>query len=287
MSDKLSQIHRVQIADYHDYQTSSVIFSPSHLTHTVLLHWHDHYEIEYVLSGTGTHILNGVTYPICPGTFHLLTLTDFHELRSDDPLHDPIRIVKASFLESDLPSQLFQSLASLPPNFVLHFDGEEQALFDNFFSLAKKLAERFSGTQENAIISKDLLECILLNIIDHCRKHDLLHTATYADTTDMNRILTYIHRNFRKNLTLKTLAEYSRFSPNYLSRLFHQTMGVTFKEYVTSLRMAFAAKLLVNTQSSITEICFESGFGSLSNFIREFKKIYHVSPSEYRFHQTK
>ncbi len=48
-------------------------------------HWHNYFEIEIVTEGTGTHILNGTTYPICKGDIYLLTPVDFHEIRSSTP----------------------------------------------------------------------------------------------------------------------------------------------------------------------------------------------------------
>jgi len=88
--------------------------------------------------------------------------------------------------------------------------------------------------------------------------------------------------NFRRPVTLAETADYVHFSPSYLSRRFRETVGVNFKEYLTSLRMKFAVKLLCASDIPITEICFESGFGSLSNFICAFKAEYGVSPAEYR-----
>ena len=57
---------------------------------------------------------------------------------------------------------------------------------------------------------------------------------------------------------------------------------MTFVQYVKHLRIEMAAKLLANTDSDITAICYEIGYSSPASFSNEFKKAYKVSPTEYR-----
>jgi len=63
-------------------------------------------------------------------------------------------------------------------------------------------------------------------------------------------------------------------------------MNTTFKEYLTSLRLDYAAKLLIISDFSSTEICYTSGFNDFSSFSRAFKKKFFISPSEYRSKNT-
>jgi AraC-like DNA-binding protein len=55
-----------------------------------------------------------------------------------------------------------------------------------------------------------------------------------------------------------------------------------FSRFVNEMRVGHASKLLVETDNSISEICFQSGFRNLSNFNRQFKEINSLSPQEYR-----
>ena len=71
-------------------------------------------------------------------------------------------------------------------------------------------------------------------------------------------------------------------SASHLSRLFHQTTGLTFQEYVRRFRLEHAAGLLKETDLTVTEIAFESGFQSISQFHRSFKAVYGKKPLEYR-----
>ena len=78
------------------------------------------------------------------------------------------------------------------------------------------------------------------------------------------------------------MAKEAGLSAGYLSKVFHDTTGKTFKEYVNALRMQYAVKLLRHSDRSISEICYSSGFQSLPNFLRQFKDRYHTSPGKYK-----
>lgn len=71
-------------------------------------------------------------------------------------------------------------------------------------------------------------------------------------------------------------------SPSHLSRLFHRSTGMTYQEYVTRYRLERACHLLGTTDRSVTDIAFESGFQSISQFHRSFKAIYGEKPLEFR-----
>ena len=71
-------------------------------------------------------------------------------------------------------------------------------------------------------------------------------------------------------------------NPFYLSHLFRQEMGVSFSEYLTSVRLSIAKKLLEQTSLSIIQICLEAGYQDPSHFAKIFKKKEGARPAEYR-----
>lgn len=75
---------------------------------------------------------------------------------------------------------------------------------------------------------------------------------------------------------LSELANTVYLSPSHLGRKFHRNVGMSIGDYVKRLRMDMVARLLISTNCSITEICYELGFVSLSTFSLEFKRIYGV-----------
>jgi AraC-like DNA-binding protein len=71
-------------------------------------------------------------------------------------------------------------------------------------------------------------------------------------------------------------------SANYFSTLFKQATGLNFADYVARVRVEKAKNLLQNPNLRISEIAFDVGFQSLSQFNRSFRRIAGVSPKEYR-----
>ncbi len=84
------------------------------------------------------------------------------------------------------------------------------------------------------------------------------------------------------DISLGEVARHCSVSEGHLSRMFHHSTGLTFREYLTQVRVERAKSLLTHSARSITEIAFESGFQSLSQFHRAFRKAYGVSPGEMR-----
>ncbi len=89
-------------------------------------------------------------------------------------------------------------------------------------------------------------------------------------------------RALADELSLAVVARHCAVSEGHLSRIFHRSTGLTFREYLTQVRVDHAKALLMTTGKSVAEIAFESGFQSLSQFHRAFLKAYGQSPGRLR-----
>lgn len=83
-------------------------------------------------------------------------------------------------------------------------------------------------------------------------------------------------------ITLPILANHFHISRSHLSRTFKKVTGLTIVEYLNSVRISQAQKLLRNTKKSISQISSDTGFNNISHFDRTFKKITGYSPSDFR-----
>ena len=92
----------------------------------------------------------------------------------------------------------------------------------------------------------------------------------------------FIKDHFREEITRNQIADHIDLSPNYFSHLFVKAMGETFSSYLNRMRVDYAKKLLQKTEQPITQVAFESGFGSLCHFNQVFKKCEQCSPRMYR-----
>jgi two-component system response regulator YesN len=114
-----------------------------------------------------------------------------------------------------------------------------------------------------------LFECIYQN-------RNIRHTGVFAKAKE------FIWGNYNQEISLKKIAEAVKISPFYLSHLFRKEMGISFSEYLTSVRISIAKKLLKQTELSIIEICLEVGYQDPSHFAKIFRKKEGVRPTEYR-----
>ncbi len=103
----------------------------------------------------------------------------------------------------------------------------------------------------------------------------------------IQKVTTYINANIHMRLTLTDLAELVGLSPNYLHRVFTETMGATPNEYIISQKMSKAKELLIRSNHTITEIALLCGFDNIPYFSTVFKKYNHKSPNDYRRAHTR
>lgn len=98
----------------------------------------------------------------------------------------------------------------------------------------------------------------------------------------------HVHRHFSDpDFSLSALSEQFNLSHSHLSRVFKETVGVNFIDYITDLRIREARKLLESTDLLIQDIALQVGYNQVITFIKVFKKLTGVTPGAYRKTLTK
>ena len=242
------------------------------LNYSFETHTHDFFELELIHSGSGEHILNGSTYSLRRGSMYLVTPTDVHRLQ----VAQPLQYSKIMFTEDFLAGpQLFELVNRCKGNQVqLSSTGLERMipLFEQFSD------ESDHPDSDSMLYAQNMLTCILIAM----RRQ--LSAKPEPDRTDseIQSTLLYIQRHFREHISLDSAAAYAGLSSSYFCKRFTECVGMHFGEYCSTLRVRYARNLLLSGNLPITEICFLSGFGSFSNFSREFRKHYHETPAQMR-----
>ncbi len=96
------------------------------------------------------------------------------------------------------------------------------------------------------------------------------------------KAITYINRNYGKDITAADCAANVNMSYSYFSRTFKDVTKKTFKQYLNETRINHAEKELMLTDKSVTEICFSCGFGDVSYFIAQYKALRGKTPHKFR-----
>ena len=109
-----------------------------------------------------------------------------------------------------------------------------------------------------------------------------IESLDHAEPARIWKARCFIHEHLGEELSLTRVANFVNISPNYLSEEFKRVTSCKFVDYVARTRIENACELLSNSNLRISEIAFEVGFQSLSQFNRAFKRLSGKSPTEHR-----
>lgn len=247
------------------------------LRRLIPVHWHDFYEVGFVLAGRGTHAVNGEAAALLRGSLFFLTPTDFHTIM---PQADhPVELFNVILTEDLLGEELQRFLYGELHGHTARLDGSEVAEIEAVFRrIADEVSMQHIG---HTLAVQGDLQRILVTLVRHVAAQgasDQL-VSQAIPLPAMWRVLAYIHHHFREPLTLEDAARQAGFTATYFSERFHQVTGLSFQRYLQDERLRFAMALLSATDLSVTEICHAAGFNTLAHFDRVFKRKFGQSPS--------
>lgn len=262
---------------------------------TYPIHNHSVYELNFVENAKGVRRIVGDSqevigdYDLC-----LITSPDLEHVWEQNECHsDDIREITVQFDFSMSDETLFgrnpyASITRMMQEAKKGLSFPLQAIMKVYGML-----DTLSSVKDGFYAVQQFLT--ILYELSRCENARTLASSSYAKVTvedDSRRILkvkNFISKNYMDELRLPELASLAGMSSSAFSRFFKLHTGRNISEYIIDLRLGYAARLLVDTAKSISEIGFDCGFNNLSNFNRIFKKKKGCSPSEFResYHKTR
>jgi len=109
-----------------------------------------------------------------------------------------------------------------------------------------------------------------------------VNTHKVSETERMQRVYEYVMKHFKEEIRLNEVAALANMTEAAFCRYFKSRTNKTFSDFVSEIRIGYACKLLVQEKYSVTQICYESGFNTVSNFNRQFKNQTGKSPLQYQ-----
>lgn len=162
---------------------------------------------------------------------------------------------------------------------LLKYVNDEKAIKDFVENVKVMMPKQVSGMAE-------LLKLVVANLSDGSKltkriveKNDI---SQARHRHSVYKVINSIKTNYMNKITLEDMAEQVYFTPQYLSKIFKQETGYTFKQYVCLIRVEASKKLLAEDELSHAEIAYIIGFSDQSHFSKTFKKIVGISPKIYR-----
>lgn len=242
-------------------------------------HNHGFYELMAILSGSGTHWINGTVYQVLPGDVFLLDFGDRHYLIPSDQKTEFRWIVLAwvpSWLTVEDP--LLLNNKKYNDRASMHITN---LLLDSLYEYNMK--------QQDYI---DVIKYQLMAVLKKLKRLPDQPEFTYTDRHRKNlikRATSYIHENYAQQITLQDIADLLDISQVYLCKLFSEEVGMGAIQYLRKVRVERAASLLLTTEKKVSRIAAEVGFREVKSFFSVFKAQMGITPAAYRKHhkQTK
>ena len=246
-------------------------------------HYHDYVELLFALDADMNVWLSGVPYHMVSGDLIIINSGELHNVSYNKDSHYSCIKFSPRILYFD-DNSLFEF------KYVTPFLSENspQKLFCSgdledidVYSLCDEIMDEWNrkDTAFELSIRANILK-IFAAIFRHWDKQNVFHSEAVL-TEPIKKALHYIAENF-DTVTERDAALHCGLSYNHFSTSFKRTVGRSFNDYITLLRISEAEKLLLSTEQSITEIALSCGFASTSHFISRFKAQKGITPGQLR-----
>ena len=279
------------------YSLSSSFALKEEILPYIKIGWHFHPEYELVLftESTGKRFIGNHTDNLSPGDLLLIGPNLPHYMRNDENYYQR---------DSDL------RIRAVVVHFRYDFIGEKFFDYPEMSGIKKLLQNSSRGIQvlgkkqaEAAVRMEELLQlegyerlkCLLdiLHIISQSPEQKLLssigfqNSFTLQDAERINKVFNYILQNFTEEVSLKEAAAQAHMITSAFCKFFKKRSGKTFSHVLNEIRIGHACRLFIEQGLSVSDVCYSSGYNSLSYFNRQFKANTKYSPLEYRerFHK--
>lgn len=209
----------------------------------------------------------------------------------NEPLHGKVFNLLSEFAakENELPASFREEILQLASSGELSKD----KLLGSLIIWSARILESCHTADPNLLYA-DVIECG--NMLRACEtleealgvfeKHlkDLgclgIDSGNYRK--EIVQAIKYIHKHYDKKITVEEIAEAVNYSPNYLCSIFRKETNISLTEYINSIRIKEAKKLLLNSNLKNYEIAEKVGFADDNYFARTFKQVTGVRPNDFK-----
>lgn len=255
-----------------DKRTSMVTRHSLKSSESIYFNNPDGFMLIIIKSGNGVFLLNGKKYAYQPGTAVILSCVDYFQKLT---YGSDTTIIVLEFFEDVFSGRMleFFNIALLP--YISTLDTK----LNNILVLLDMLtAECSSNLKHGNLFIHNIIKEILIFTINQSGQN-LSHISQDIKT---GRALLYTYAHFRESISLEQVAAHIHYSANYFHHIFRKNTSIPFKKFLHNLRLTYSANLLLYTDVSVSDICFESGFNSMQYFSTSFKKKFGCSPRDFR-----
>lgn len=243
-----------------------------------ILHWHKELEFVYMIQGCLHAKIDGREVKLTPGNFYFCNSEEIHITKAEDNVSNYKYIVV--LLSYEYLKQYCEEIDNyiFDVNHNVQVQEELKRQFEHLITLST-LKDNYVSLEQHRTILK--IYYILLTQCISKREHGFLPTITH-NLIYAKQIIQYIDENYKEKITLQDMAHKIGLSPQYLSKYFRNITGSSFVQYVSRIRLEHANQDILNKNDSVTMAALDNGFSSVKSYISTCKKIYGMTPKQYK-----
>ena len=248
-------------------------------------HYHDEFELLYIIKGSGVRVVGDHMSQFAEKQLVLIGSNLPHLFRNEEDDTSEVDYIVIKFLNHLNGISLFQIPELKLINQLLKHSARG-ILFnlDTQDKVKRKLIRLSKSNGSIKIIN--LLE--ILTVLAEQNDFEYLASESFniglisKDRERTQIVIDYITQKYDQDIKLEDLASLSNMTTNSFCRFFKENTGNTAFNFLREFRINKACQLLINTDQKISQICYSTGFNSVSTFNRIFKVIKSVSASDFR-----
>ncbi len=253
-------------------------------------HSHPELELVYVKESFGKRIIGNSVANFESGDMVFLGSDIPHVWLNDEMYYQNLNKLKAKAIVVYFNKDIFG-----PSFYELKEAKKINTLFENAkkgLSITGKTNKLIAKKLEQLVIKQDFEVIIglfeILSILSETADTNFINPETYAPSNDsfkkdrLTDVYQYVKENYKKEISLDEVAQIANLTPTSFCRMFKSKTKKNFIEYLNEIRISNACKQLIETDMSVSEIAYECGYKTVSNFNKLFKKNTGNTPKEYK-----
>lgn len=236
------------------------------------------YEIYYLTKGNVGYFINGKSYNITEGDMVIIPPNTLHKTV---PKNDRIRNRILLYLKEDFLNEFDSQDVSLwKEASIIHADKG-----DRIGAIFRELLEEYKGKRNTSLLKALTCELVILLQREKDKKSKSIEDSVTSQL--ISEVIVYINSYYNAKITLEKTAKLFFTNASYLSRTFKECTGISFSDYLVNFRIKKSLEMMEETDKNITQIAYDTGFGSTNHFCKAFKSIMGESPLQYKKNHLK
>ncbi|MBE7725065.1 MAG: helix-turn-helix domain-containing protein [Enterocloster citroniae] len=246
-------------------------------------HFENTYQILFVLDGKIRYEVGNKQYELSKGGIIVLNTLEQHSLEVLEYPYERIIIqIRPDFFQNEVKYPEIIAIFIKRPKDFSHLLTVSEPVWNYIYDIIREMEQEYRKKKEywELFIGADLRR-IFISLFRECADV-LANIKVGTGVTLAYNVMNYINHHFMEQFTIEDIATELFLNKDYISHVFKDETGYSIMNYVISLRINHAKLLLAETDQSVTDIALECGYTDFNYFSKQFKKLTHLSPSEFR-----